>query len=57
MRKIILALAIVAVIGACNDNESDAEMKDPAGVQPPQEAIPDTTKIMNDSVIVPDSAN
>ncbi|HTM92311.1 MAG TPA: hypothetical protein VL095_07835 [Flavisolibacter sp.] len=30
-------------------------MKDPSTVQPPSEAIPGSTRLVNDSVIVPDT--
>jgi len=49
-------LALLFAITACNDSSnSDAEMKDPSAVHPPSEAIPDSTKLVNDSVIVPDT--
>jgi hypothetical protein len=42
------------LFSACNDNDGDnSELKDPALTQPPSEAIPDSTKIINDSVIMP----
>jgi hypothetical protein len=45
---------------ACNnDSDSNATQsggeKDPSVTQPPSEAIIDSTKIVNDSVIVPDT--
>lgn len=56
MKRFCFGLALAFAIAACNDSgSSDAEMKDPSTVHPPSEAIPDSTKLVNDSVIVPDT--
>lgn len=55
MKKYLIGLFSIGVIIACNNSNSDAELKDPSTVQPPSEAIPDSTKLVNDSVIVPDT--
>jgi NDP-sugar pyrophosphorylase family protein len=40
---------------ACNnDNDNAGAEKDPSVMHPPSEAIPDSTKLVNDSVIQPD---
>ena len=42
---------------ACSNSSGEndkAVMKDPSTIHPPSEAIPDSTKLVNDSVIVPD---
>jgi hypothetical protein len=56
MKKSFFGLILIAALGACN-NSSDAELKDPSTVQPPSEAIPDSTRLVNDSVIVPDTTS
>ena len=38
---------------ACDNSKSDSELKDPSIVQLPSEVIPDSTRLVNDSVIVP----
>lgn len=46
---------VVSSLIACNNSSDDAEgEKDPSTVHPPSQAIPDSTKLVNDSVIVPD---
>lgn len=55
----VLVLFSLALLGlqACGNstNEDDkAVMKDPSTVHPPSEAIPDSTKLVNDSAIMPD---
>ena len=59
MKRIIVAgvLFTAMAFAACGDHNdrNDAELKDPAVVQPPSEAIPDSTRIVADSVIVPDT--
>lgn len=59
MKRIFLAGILFMSIGfaACgdNNNRNDAELKDPSVTQPPSEAIPDSTKIVADSVIVPNN--
>jgi len=51
-----LSLAVIFI--ACNNgNEGDnfnGGEKDPSVMQPPSDAITDSTRIVNDSVIVPD---
>ena len=56
-----LTLLSVLVLAACNSTEtaetettSDSSLPDPAAVQPPDAAIPDSMKLANDSVILPD---
>lgn len=58
MRKInfFIVLLSAAIFSACN-NSNDADRggeKDPSVMHPPSQAIPDSTKLVNDSVIVPD---
>ena len=47
-------LLLLGAFASCGNGQTDAELKDPAEVHPPSEAITDSTKIVNDSVIVPD---
>lgn len=47
-------LFLLVTLVSCGNSQTDAELKDPAEVHPPSEAITDSTKIVNDSVIVPD---
>jgi len=54
MKNYLFGLALTTVLAACN-NSSDSDLKDPATVQPPSEAIPDSTRLVNDSVIVPNT--
>ena len=56
MKKNFLVLALIFGMAACNSN-SAADEKDPSTVQPPSENIPDSTKIVNDSVIMPDTTH
>lgn len=51
--KCFCLLLLVGTVVSCGNNQTDAELKDPATVHPPSEAIPDSTTIVNDSVIVP----
>jgi len=55
MKKYLFGLAFTTAMVACN-NSSDAELKNPSTVQPPSEALPDSTRLVNDSLIVPDTA-
>ena len=55
MNKNFLVLALIFGMAACNNSNSGGDEKDPSTVQPPSENIPDSTKIVNDSVIVPDT--
>ena len=52
-----LLLAAALAISACNSNTGtdSSGQKDPAVMQPPSEAITDSTKLVGDSVIVPDT--
>jgi hypothetical protein len=52
--KIILSPAFIFLV-ACTNGNNDAQLKDPSTVHPPSEAITDSTKLVNDSVIVPDT--
>jgi hypothetical protein len=54
MKEYLIGLILIAGLNACNDSSSDAELKDPSTVHPPSETIPDSTRLVNDSVIVPD---
>lgn len=57
MKRYALVLFSFLMLQACNDgnDRNDAEMKDPSVMQPPSDAIPDSTRLVNDSVIVPDA--
>jgi hypothetical protein len=56
MKQYALVLLAFMSLQACNDgdNNSGGE-KDPSVMQPPSDAIPDSMKLVNDSVIVPDT--
>lgn len=59
MKRYALVLLSFLALQACNDgNNNNATNsggeKDPSVMQPPSDAIPDSTKLVNDSVIVPD---
>ena len=54
-RLVICCVTLFLLITACNNN-GGAE-KDPSTVQPPSEAIPDSMKIVKDSVIIPDTTS
>ena len=55
MKKLMLVISIVSILG-CNDgNENMVNNKDPNRVHPETEAVPDSLKIVNDSVVVPDN--
>ena len=62
MKRIyFLAVPVIFSLAACNSTEttetesmSDSTMPDPAAVQPPEDAIPDSMRLANDSVILPD---
>jgi hypothetical protein len=54
MKRIFFVSSLIFALIACNNSSSNGE-KDPSTVQPPSENIPDSTKIVNDSVIVPDT--
>lgn len=55
MMKKFAGILFILFLLACGSPEPDQQLKDPSEVQPPEDAIPDTTKIVNDSVIVPDT--
>ncbi|MEJ7676619.1 MAG: membrane lipoprotein lipid attachment site-containing protein [Segetibacter sp.] len=56
MKKVILIAGIVFALAACNNNNEGANSnEDPNKVQPVSEALPDSTKLVNDSVIMPDT--
>ncbi len=58
IKNILSGLLLISLVSACNDSDdANTELKDPALTQPPSEAITDSTKIINDSVIVPDVSN
>jgi hypothetical protein len=51
LRSILFAMTLS--LAACGNNNGGE--KDPSTVHPPSEAIPDSTRLVNDSVIVPDT--
>ena len=51
--RLFAVLVTSWLILGCNNN--DGGEKDPSVMQPPSEAIPDSMKIINDSVIGPDT--
>lgn len=59
--KYLITLAFVFLM-ACNSNSGDNSgytednLPDPEKVQPPADAIPEDMKIVNDSVVKPDSS-
>ncbi len=53
--RLVPALLIAGLLFGCDNTETTGGEKDPAEVHPPSEAIPDSTKIVGDSVIVPDT--
>ncbi|MBD0289111.1 MAG: hypothetical protein ICV79_27385 [Flavisolibacter sp.] len=53
MKKYCLFLALFFTFCACNENRGGE--KDPSVMQPPSEDIPDSIKIVNDSVITPET--
>lgn len=55
MKKYFFSVFLVTGLIACNNSSSDSELKDPSTVHPPSEAIPDSTRLVNDSVIVADT--
>jgi hypothetical protein len=54
MKKYLIGRASMAGLNACNDSNSDVELKEPSLVHPPSEAIPGSTRLVNDFVIVRD---
>jgi hypothetical protein len=60
MKRILVPLVSALFIVACNndaenENTADSAAGNPATVQPPSEALPDTMQLVNDSVVVPDT--
>lgn len=55
MKARCILFAMAFSLFACNNSTNKGGEKDPSTVQPPSEAIPDSTKLVNDSVIVPDT--
>lgn len=61
MKKLLIILFAISTITACSDGandtatEEDTSAGNPSEVHPPAEAITDSTRIVNDSVIVPDT--
>ena len=57
MKRYILFFGLALALQACNDsnNSNTTTEKDPSVTQPPSDAIPDSMKLVNDSVIVPDT--
>lgn len=56
MKKVVVSVAgVVFVLAACSsNNDGAANNEDPNKVHPVSEALPDSTKLVNDSVIMPD---
>jgi hypothetical protein len=54
MKKWLFGFLVTGMV-ACNNTSSETELKDPSTVHPPSEAIPDSTRLVNDSVIVADT--
>lgn len=55
MKKVILMVCFVSALAACNSNNDGTNNEDPNEVHPVSETLPDSTKLVNDSVIVPDT--
>jgi hypothetical protein len=56
MKGFVFIFALAFALQACgSNNNNETELKDPATVHPPSEAIPDSTKLVRDSVIMPDT--
>ena len=56
MRVLIIFFSLLFTMQSCgNDSSENTVEQDPSSVHPPSEAIPDSTKLVNDSVIVPDT--
>lgn len=53
--RLVPALLLAGFCFACDNSETTGGEKAPAEIHPPSEAIPDSTKIVNDSVIVADT--
>lgn len=55
MKKLLLIISVVSALAACNNDNGGAGDEDPNKVHPVSETIPDSTKLVNDSVIMPDT--
>ena len=60
--KAFIGLALLFFVASCNDantnkedNTDSIEETDPAIMQPPADALPDSVKLINDSIIIRDS--
>jgi hypothetical protein len=51
---LLLPASLMIACGSNNNEENSGGEKDPSVMHPPSQAIPDSTKLVNDSVIVPD---
>ena len=51
---LLLSVFLLASCGS-ESGQNEAELKDPSEVHPPSEAIPDSTRLVQDSVIMPDT--
>ena len=51
----VLTFAVLACDNAANDGNNSNILSNPAETHSPSEAIPDSTRILNDSVIVADT--
>lgn len=61
MKKLLVIVVTVFTFYACADTsenrtESDAQDHNESSVHPPEEAVPDTMTIKQDSLIAPDSS-
>ncbi|MBA2408016.1 MAG: hypothetical protein H0V65_08515 [Chitinophagales bacterium] len=54
--KIVL-LGLISFLLACNNNSSDNRSESSDGAMDVNEAVTDSTRILNDPVIVPDTDN
>jgi PBP1b-binding outer membrane lipoprotein LpoB len=55
MKQILSIFVVALVLTACG-NETGTKLEDPSNTHPPAAAIPDSMQIVQDSVIVPDTA-
>lgn len=55
MKKVILITGTVFALAACNNNEGTTNNGDPNKVHPVSETLPDSTKLVGDSVIMPNT--
>lgn len=55
MKKVVSIVGIVSILTACNSNGGTNNNEDPNKVNPVSEALPDSTKLVNNSVIMPDT--